>query len=90
VVGKHLWVQIIDTVTGLTDTVCKVRGIALNYNASGLVNLKVIRDMNLWTGEPTTVTLHTVRKIKRKRKGGELLYLANPKISCIEFSSFRV
>jgi len=60
-----------DTVTVRTDTVCKVSGITLNYNAKQLVNFEVIRDIILGTGEPT-VNVHTERKIKRKMKGGEL------------------
>ena len=59
-------------VTGTVEkTVCKVRGITLNYSASKLVNFEVIRDMILATGdEPTTVNVHIEKKIKRKRKGG--------------------
>jgi len=59
------------TGTGRTDTVCKVSGITLNYNAKQLVKLEIIRDMILGTGVPT-VNVHTERKIKRKTKGGEL------------------
>jgi len=68
---KNYAYKIIVTVTGWTDTVCKVRGITLNYNAKQLMNFEVIRDMILGMGgsEPT-VTVHTERKIKRKRKGG--------------------
>jgi len=44
------------------------------------VNFEVIRDMILGTGEPT-VKVHTERKIRHKRKGGELYpYSPNPKI----------
>jgi len=52
-------------------TVCKVRGITLNYNASKLVNFERIKDMILRSGdEPqTVVNVHTEKKIKRKRKG---------------------
>jgi hypothetical protein len=51
----------------LPKTVCKVRGITLNYAASQLVNFNVIREMIL-TGEPATVNVHTDKKIKRKRR----------------------
>jgi len=50
-------------------TVCKVRGMTLNYNASKLVNFASIRDMILRTGNDV-VNVHTERKIKRKRMGG--------------------
>jgi len=47
-----------NTVTGRAATVCKVRGITLNYNAKQLVNFDVINSMILGTGEPT-VNVHT-------------------------------
>jgi len=50
-------------------TVCKVRGITLNYNASKLVNFERVRDMILRTGDDV-LHVHTERKIKRKRTGG--------------------
>jgi len=50
-------------------TVCKARGITLNYNASKLVNFESIREMILRTGDDV-VNVHTERKIKRKRTGG--------------------
>ena len=52
------------------DTVCKVRGITLNYNAKQLVNFEVIKGMILGTGGEPIVTVHTESKVKRKRKGG--------------------
>jgi len=49
-------------------TVCKVRGITLNYNVSKMVNFDVIRDMILKTNErPSVVNVHTENKMKRKR-----------------------
>ena len=51
-------------------TVCKVRGITVNYNASQLVNFGVIKDMILRKPETEQVTVHTEKKIKRKRKAG--------------------
>ena len=39
--------KIVDSATGERKTVCKVRGITLNYNASHLVNFEVIKDMIL-------------------------------------------
>jgi hypothetical protein len=56
-------------VTKEPKTVCKVRGITLNYQASRLVNFDVIRRM-IMRGEPATVTVHTDKKIKRKRNEG--------------------
>jgi len=49
-VTKNYAYRTVDTATGQTNTVCKVRGITLNYSASQLVKFKVIRDMILWTG----------------------------------------
>jgi len=50
-------------------TLCKVRGITINYNASKLVNFESIRDMILRTGDDV-LNVHTERKIKRKGTGG--------------------
>ena len=69
--AKNFACRTMDTVTGRNNTVCKVSGITLNYNAKQLVNFEVIRDMILGTGDHTA-NVHTERKIKRKRKGGEL------------------
>jgi len=66
---KNYAYRVIDTGTGGATTVCKVRGITLNYSARQLVNFNVIRDMIIGSGEHT-VMVHTEKKIKRKRKGG--------------------
>jgi len=47
-------------------TVCKVRGITLNYNESQMVNFVVIKDMILNQEPSHTVTVHTEHMIKRK------------------------
>jgi len=39
---KNYAYRVIDTVTGQSDTVCKVRGITLNYNTKQLVYFEVI------------------------------------------------
>jgi len=54
----------------VSKTVCKVRGITLNYNASQLVNFDVIRDMILNREPDHIVNVHTENKIKRKSKLG--------------------
>ena len=57
-------------------TVCKVRGITLNYSASQLVNVDAIKDM-IWNQRPgEVVTVHTDRKIKLKRKEGRVKILS--------------
>ena len=58
-----------DTVTGRATTVCKVRGITLNYSAKQMVNFDVIMQMVLGTSAETTVTVRTEKKINRNRKG---------------------
>jgi len=61
---KNYACRVIDTVTGRTDKVCKVRGITLNYNASQMVNFDVIRDMILATGgKETALAVHTTGSI---------------------------
>jgi len=53
---KNYAYKTIVTVTSRVATVCKVRGITLNYIAKQLVNFDVIGDMILETGEPTVCT----------------------------------
>ena len=55
-------------------TVCKIRGITLNYRASNLVKFEVIKAMILGQGE-SVVNVHTEHKIKRKRRAGGLVDL---------------
>ena len=51
-------------------TVCKVRGITLNYRASQVVNFETIKHLVLNGRSNSTVTVHTDKKIKRKRIDG--------------------
>ena len=67
---KNYAYKVIDTKDGAerSKTVCKVRGITLNYTASQLVNFDFIRDMILNRESDHVVTVHTEHKIKRNRK----------------------
>jgi hypothetical protein len=65
-------------VRGAVKTVCKVRGIILNYNASKSVNFDVIRNMVLNGGPQDVVLVHTDKKIKRKPKGGGVNIITEP------------
>ena len=56
--------------TGESKTVCKVRGITLNYSASQLVNFEKIKDMILSKKDDETVIVRTENKIKGKRIDG--------------------
>ena len=62
---KNYAYKIVNKMTDERKTICKIRGITLNYNASQLVNFDVIREMILKDTEGT-VTVHTAKKIKRK------------------------
>jgi hypothetical protein len=66
---KNYSYRVIDTVTGRSKTVCKVRGITLNYNNLQTVNFDVMKSMILGM-EEEAVNVHTEKKIKRKRTGG--------------------
>ena len=69
---KNYAYKTLNTVTGAESTVCKLRGFTLNYSASQLINFERIKRMILSGNETETVTVHTARKIKRKRgKDGE-------------------
>ena len=52
---------------GSTKTVCKVKGITLNYTSSKIVNFDLIKEMVL-EGKKQDVIVHTEKKIKTKRK----------------------
>jgi hypothetical protein len=69
---KNYSYKTVNSMTGECTTVCKVRGITLNYNASQLVNFDRIKNMILRRDDSETVTVHTEKKIKCKRdKGGD-------------------
>jgi len=55
-------------------TVSKVRGITLNYHASKLVNLEVIKAIILGQAE-SVLNVHTEHKIKRKKRAGGVVDL---------------
>ena len=59
---KNYSYKVANTSTGSRKTVCKVRGITLNYNATRLVNFDVIKDIILKQGP--VVTVNTEHKIK--------------------------
>jgi len=59
-------------VTGEEKTVCKVRGITLNYKAPQLVNFDAIKDMVLNGESNSTVTVHTDKKDQTKKGIGRL------------------
>jgi len=86
-VPKNYAYKLIDTETGRATTVCKVRGITLNYSAKHLVNFDVIKDMVLETGVEPTVIVHTEKNIKRKRKGELWPLSPNPRIRCTKSRS---
>ena len=71
--SKNYVYKIYNSVTGEVKTVCKVRGITLNYNASQLVNFDTFKDLVLIRPTNTTVTVHRAKKIKRKRVEGVYL-----------------
>jgi len=54
-----------NSATGNSKTVCKLRGITLNYSASQLVNFAKTKDMIL-KDDAETVIVHTKNKIKQK------------------------
>jgi hypothetical protein len=91
--------KITNSATGETKTVCKVRGITLNYSARHLVNFEVIKKMILERKTPPdTVTVHTEKKTERKRDGNggpvqiirEGLFYYAAQISRQFFRPFRV
>jgi len=80
VVAQNYDYKLVNSATGERKTVCKVRGITLNYKASQLVNFEFIKDKILGKTETEQVTVHTEKKIKRKRKarGGVVSIIPEP------------
>ena len=65
---KNYAYKIVNASTLETKTVCKMRGITLNYTAAQLVNFDSIRDMILGVDDRDVITVRTDKKIKRKTK----------------------
>jgi len=86
---KNYAYNVTDTVRVRANTVCKVCGITLNYSAKQLVNFDVIRDKVLETGAEPTVTVHTEKKIKRKRKRGTVAIVTEPEDKMYRISFFK-
>ena len=75
---KNYAYRIVDSLTFIRETVCKVRGITLNYSASQTVNFDVIEALVLGGDDTDTVKVHTQRKIKRKRADGKIHFVTEP------------
>ena len=69
-----------------------MRGITLNYSASQLVNFEKIKAMILGCNEKETITVHTERKIKRKRGkdgDGRVNIISEPEDKTYRVSFFK-
>jgi len=75
---KNYGHRTINSATGENKTVCKVRGITLNYSASQLVNFSKMKDMILSVDENETVIVRTQNKIKLKRGRGGVSIISQP------------
>jgi hypothetical protein len=85
---KNYAYRTINPATGEMDTVCKVRGITLNYSNSRLVNFDVMRDI-LGGTDSDRVTVHTEHKIKRKRAAGRMDIITEPEDKMYSISFFK-
>jgi hypothetical protein len=65
---KNYAFKIVDARTLEKKTICKVRGITLNYTTSQLVKFDSIKDMILSTDSPDVITMLTEMNIKRKTR----------------------
>jgi hypothetical protein len=77
--AKNYAYRTVNSVTGESRTVCKVRGITLNYSASQLVNFAKMKDIILNEDENDTVVVHTKHKIKHKKSKGGMNIISEPK-----------
>ena len=75
---KNYAYRTMNSTTGERKTVCKVRGITLNYSASQLVNFAKMKDMILSMDENETVIVRTQNKIKRTRGRGGVSIISQP------------
>jgi len=76
---KNYVYKTLNTLTGESKTVCKVRGITLHFSASKLVNFETMKDMILATDQNETVIVRTLNKMKRKRYRGGVHIISEPK-----------
>lgn len=76
--AKNYSYKTFNSQTGAHKTVCKVRGITLNYDASKLVNFEKIKSMILKRNESQIVIVRTKNKIKRKRGKGGINIVTEP------------
>jgi len=86
---KNYAYRLVDSVTGTSKAVCKVRGITLNYSASKLVNFDVVKYMILKGDEHSLINVHAEHKIKRKRKWGSISIVTEPKEKIYRISFFK-
>ena len=77
---KNYNYRIVKAVAGNHETVCKVRGITLNYSASHTDNFDVVKALILRGDNTETVTVHTENKIKRKRADGRINIVTEPEV----------
>ena len=73
-------------------TVCKVRGITLNYNAPQVMNFNTIKNLVLNKPANSTVRVHTSNNIKRKMGEGACVSIVTEhedKIYRISFFKMR-
>jgi len=75
---KNYAYRTINSSTGESSTICKVRGFTLNYSASQLVNFGKMKDMIVSMDDTQTVTVRTSNKIKRKRGTGGVNIISQP------------
>jgi hypothetical protein len=75
---KNYAYRTVNTLTGDNKTVCKVRGITLNFSASQVVNFAMMKDMILSMYANQTVIVRTKNKIKRKRGAGGVSIISQP------------
>jgi hypothetical protein len=86
---KNYAYKTINSLTGDSKTVCKVRGITHNYNASLLVNFSKMKDMILARDDNETVTVRTLKKIKRKWGKGGVSTINQPEEITYKVSLFK-
>jgi len=91
-VPKKYVYRVAVTVTGDSQTFCKIKGITVNYRASKLLKFEIIRYMILRCNKGDilfVVNVHTEKRSNVRKGGGTVSTLTVPKVKVYNISFSR-
>jgi len=80
--------KLVDTVTGASRTVCKVRGITQLQRVE-IGKFRCHQGHDFEGDEPPVINVHTQKRIKRKRKGRTVSIVTEPEDKIYRISFFK-